>query len=360
MSEEVRLFVGTYTRGNDFSQGIYTCTFNDASGKLSDPVLAASADNPSFLAIHPNGQWLYACNETGDFQGTASGAVSAYRIGSGDGGLTLLNQQATGGGAPCHCNIDATGKFLLVANYSGGNVSVFPIDDDGRLKEHSCLLNHTGSGPNKTRQEAPHAHSVNLSSDNRYAYVADLGIDRIMIYRFDAEAGRLVPSAADSALLPPGAGPRHFCIHPSQKFAYTNHELTSEVTAFERNRTTGALTAIQTVSTLPEGDQARRSTAECLVDPSGRYLYVSNRGHDSIAAYSIDQNSGRLTLVEIRKTGGEEPRNFVISANGRWLIAENQNSNTVCVFAVNRDTGALVPTEHRIQVGRPVCIRFMP
>ncbi|MEQ9408935.1 MAG: lactonase family protein [Fuerstiella sp.] len=360
MAAEHRLYIGTYTRGDSASDGIYTCVFDDASGVLSKPELAAVSDNPSFLAVHPTKDLVFACNESNDFGNAPTGAASAFRVDRPSGQLTLINQQPAGGGATCHCVVDRTGRFLLVANYLGGNVAVLPINDDGSLSERSCLINHIGSGPNKDRQEKPHAHSVNLSSDNRFAWVADLGIDRIMIYRFDPQNGLLAPSAADSVAVNPGGGPRHFSLHPSGKFAYANNELTSEVTAFSVDGTTGALSTIHRVSTLPPEFEGRRSTAECLVHPSGKFVYVSNRGHDSIAVYQVNADSGRLTPVEIEKTNGQEPRNFVIDPSGRWLLAENQNSDNVTVFAIAPNNGALAPTNHRIDVPRPVCIRILP
>lgn len=355
---EHRIFIGTYTRGDSSSEGIYTCTFDAESGILGPPALAAKVDNPSFLAVHPSNKFLFACIETNDYEGNPTGAVAAFAIDSESGQLKLINQRPSEGGAPCHCNVDATGRFLLVANYLGGNVAVFPIADDGALAEPSCVINHIGRGPNKQRQESPHAHSINLSVDNKFAYAADLGIDRVIIYRFDSQEGLLVPSAADCVALAAGGGPRHFTIHPSGKFAYTNKELTCEATAFQRNPATGQLKVMQNISTLPADFHGRKSTAECLVHPNGKSLYVSNRGHDSIAAYSIDQESGQLTLIEIEKTKGKEPRNFFIMPEGKWLIAENQNSSTVVVFSISPD-GSLSPTESTIDVGKPVCLRIM-
>lgn len=355
---EHRVFIGTYTRGDSISEGIYTTTFDTESGKLAPATLAAKTDNPSFLTVHPSNKFLFACIETNDYEGNPTGAVAAFKINADNGQLELINQRSSKGGAPCHCNVDATGRFLLVANYLGGNVAVFPIADDGALAEPSCVINHIGSGPNKQRQEGPHAHSINLSADNKFAYAADLGIDRVMIYRFDSQDGRLVPSAADSVVLAPGGGPRHFSIHPSGKFAYTNKELTCEATALQRNPATGSLKVMQNISTLPADFNGRKSTAECLVHPNGKSLYVSNRGHDSIAAYSIDQESGQLTLIEIEKTQGKEPRNFFIMPDGKWLIAENQNSDTVVVFSISPD-GSLSPANSKIAVGKPVCLRIV-
>lgn len=360
MAAEQRIYIGTYTRGNDVSDGIYTCLFDDETGTLSKPVLAAESDNPSFLAVHPTRDLLFAVNEVNDFGNDGAGAVSAYRIDRATGQLTLINQQSAGGSVTCHAVVDGTGKFVLVANYMGGNVAVLPINEDGSLGQLTCLINHIGSGPNKQRQEQPHAHSINLSSSNRIAYAADLGTDRVMIYRFDEENGLLAPSAADAAAVPPGGGPRHFSMHPSGRFAYTNNELTCEAVAFQVDSKTGGLSRIQTISTLPADFDGRRSTAECLVHPNGRFLYVSNRGHDSIACYSIDQASGMLSLIEIEKTGGREPRNFFIEPTGRWLLAENQNSDTIIVFRIDERSGSITQTDANINVGKPVCIRMLP
>ncbi|MCR9198104.1 MAG: lactonase family protein [Planctomycetaceae bacterium] len=356
-AEEHRLYVGTYTRGDSQSEGIYTAIFDDQTGQLSGTALAAKADNPSFLAIHPTRPLLFACIETNDYEDQPTGAVAAYQR-SENGQLTLLNMQPSGGGAPCHCNIDATGRFLLVANYLGGNTAVFPIGEDGHLGSASCTINHIGSGPNKSRQEAPHAHSVNLSADNRFAYVADLGIDRIMTYRFDSRNGRLVPSAVPATATVPGGGPRHFALHPSGKLAFTNNELTCQITSFQRDPQSGRLSVIGHFSTLPNDFDGRKSTAECLVHPSGKFLYVSNRGHESIAVYSIDESSGRLTRLEIVSSGGREPRNFRLTADGKWLLAENQNSDSIQIFRVLTN-GTLQPHGPPVNMARPVCIRFV-
>lgn len=354
-----RLFIGTYTTGESPSQGVYTTLFDSQAGTLTKPELAAESINPSFLAIHPKEPFLFAVNEVSEGPGRGNAAVSAFRIAS-HGQLELINQQESLGGAPCHCNVDATGRFLLVANYVGGNIVVFPIQSDGALGQPTCNIQHTGSSVNAARQLGPHAHSINLSSDNRFAYAADLGIDQVRIYRFDAARGLLTPAAGtDSVSAPPGGGPRHFSIHPSGNFAYTNNELTTEVTVFQRDAENGSLVSIQNISTIPKDFDGRRSTAECLVHPTGRFLYVSNRGHDSIAIFSIDGRTGKLTPVAVTHTGGQEPRNFFIHPDGKWLLAENQNSDTVNVFSINLNTGAITPTSNTIQVGRPVCIRML-
>ena len=220
-AERYRVFVGTYTGGDSISKGVYSCEFDAETGKLSEPVLAAELINPSFLAIHPSGKYLYAVNEVSEGPGRGNGAVTALTINA-DGTLTKINHQASEGGAPCHCNVDSTGTNLLIANYGGGNVAVYPISEDGSLKPVSCNIQHEGSSIDKSRQGAPHAHSINISSDNKFAYAADLGLDKIMIYKLDAEAHTLTPASQPAALVTPGGGPRHFAIHPSSKFAYTN------------------------------------------------------------------------------------------------------------------------------------------
>ena len=357
-AERYRVFVGTYTGGDSISKGVYSCEFDAETGKLSEPVLAAELINPSFLAIHPSGKYLYAVNEVSEGPGRGNGAVTALTINA-DGTLTKINHQASEGGAPCHCNVDATGTNLLIANYGGGNVAVYPISEDGSLKPVSCNIQHEGSSVDKSRQGAPHAHSINISSDNKFAYAADLGLDKIMIYKLDAEAHTLTPASQPAALVTPGGGPRHFAIHPSSKFAYTNNEITMVVTGFSRNPEDGSLKAIQEISTIPAGFDGRKSTAECLVHPSGKFLYVSNRGHETITAFMIDQETGLLTYVENEPTGGKEPRNFFIDPSGKWLLAENQNSDTVYVFSIDQQTGALKPTGDFVTVGRPVCIRMV-
>ena len=357
-AEKHRVYIGTYTNGDSISKGVYACEFDSETGKLTEPKLAAELINPSFLAVHPSGQFLYAVNEVSEGPGRGNGAVTALKINA-DGTLTKMNHQASEGGAPCHCNVDATGTNLLIANYGGGNVAVYPIDKDGSLKPVSCNIQHEGSSIDKGRQEGPHAHSINVSSDNRFVYAADLGIDRIMIYNLDAEQHMLTPAKQPAAFVTPGGGPRHFSIHPSGKFAYTNNEMTMVVTGFSRNPEDGSLHAIQEISTIPGGFEGRKSTAECLVHPSGQFLYVSNRGHETITAYTIDQESGLLTYVENEPTGGKEPRNFFIDPSGKWLLAENQNSDSVYVFAIDQKTGELAPTGDSIVVGRPVCIRMV-
>jgi len=361
VAEVYSVYFGTYTSGGvSSSRGIYRSLFDDERGSLSEPELVAETVNPSFLAIHPSGKYLYAVNEVVEKGGwRGNGGVSAFAIKDG-GQLELIQRRASLGGAPCHANVDATGKHLLIANYVGGNVVVFPILGEEGLGEPSCVIEHEGSSVDPQRQRQPHAHSINLSGDNRFAYVADLGIDQIRIYRFDETSGVLAPAEPSLVKVTPGGGPRHFAIHPSGQFAFTNHELTAQVTSFRRDPASGELTPVVTLPTLPEDFDGRRSSAECLVHPGGRFLYVSNRGHDSIAVFRITPPTGEIERIEIVSTGGAEPRNFLIDPSGKWLLAANQNSDKVVVFEIDATEGRLRSTGRAVGVGRPVCIRMFP
>ncbi|MEJ7595218.1 MAG: lactonase family protein [Planctomycetaceae bacterium] len=358
-ADEFRVYVGTYSKGDSISKGIYTCLFDSDTGKLTEPKLAIELANPSFLAVHPTHKFLYAVNELSEGPGKGNGGVTAMKINP-DGTLMKLNDQPSFGGAPCHCNVDATGRTLMIANYTGGNVVAYPIDVDGKIGAATSNIHHEDPGRENASELTPRAHSINLSSDNRFAYAADLGLDKIFIYKLDAENSTLSPADPPSASVTLGGGPRHFAIHPSGNFAYTNNETSMVATAFARNAKTGALQAIQDITTIPGGHEGQKSTAECLCHPSGKFLYVSNRGPDSITVYSINQKTGLLTWVENEPTGGKEPRNFFIEPGGKWLLAENQNSDSIHVFAIDQETGALMPTGDSIKVGKPVCIRMVP
>lgn len=356
-ADSLLFYVGTYT-GKE-SRGIYLGRLHLDSGRIENLGLAAEVKNPSFLAIHPDGRHLYAVSELSKFEGKKSGGVTAFRIEPGSGKLTRINAQVTAGRAPCHINVDATGRNLLTANYGGGNCSVVRIQPDGSLGEVSSFQQHEGSSVNPRRQKGPHAHSINLDAANRHAFVADLGVDRVFVYDFDAVSGKLVPNDPPSASVKPGAGPRHFCFHPSGRFAYLINELHSTVTTFAYDATEGSLRELETITTLPLDYRGGNSTAEVLAHPSGRFLYGSNRGHDSIAVFAIDAATGTLTPVEHEPTGGKTPRNFVLDPTGRYLLAENQNSDSVVVFRIDSETGALEPAGHRAEFPTPVCIRFL-
>jgi 6-phosphogluconolactonase len=353
------VYIGTYT--NTTSKGIYVSRLDLAQGTLTAPVLAAGSDNPSFLAVHPTRDWIYAVNEIGTYEGKPSGSVSAFAINRDTGALTPINRQPSVGRGPAHLTVDHGGKNVLVANYGGGSVAVLPVGADGALKPASAFVQHTGSSVNPTRQKEPHAHSVIVDNSDRFAYVADLGLDKIMIYQLDAAKGALVAADPAFAAATPGAGPRHFAIHPQQRFAYAINELENTVTLYTRDSGRGSLTALQTISTLPADVKAlpTYSTAEVLVHPTGRFLYGSNRGHDSIAVFSIDQATGRLTFIETVATEGSMPRGFGIDPSGAYLIAGNQRSDSVVVFRINPETGRLTPTGSKIAVGAPVSVRFV-
>jgi 6-phosphogluconolactonase len=353
-AEQLRVYFGTYTWGQNSGKGIYRSTLDLDTGKLSKPVLAAEAKNPSFLEINPNGKFLYAVSEAG-----GSGGVSSYAIESSTGNLRLLNKQSSGGAGPCHVNIDSAGKNLLVANYGSGSASVVPIKPNGSLAEPTGFVQHTGSSINPTRQKGPHAHSINVSPDNRFAFVADLGIDKVMIYKLDIEKGTIVKNHPPFAKVQPGAGPRHFSFHPNGKYAYVINELDGTVTAFAYEPKSGALSEIQTISTLPMNFEGPNKCAEVRVHPSGKFLYGSNRGHNSIAVYQIDSTKGTLTFIEHETDDINTPRNFNIDPTGKFCLVGNQGTNSVVVFQINHNTGALEPTGNKISIGRPVCIRFL-
>lgn len=354
-----RVYLGTYTGGD--SEGIYLSELDMATGKLSAPQLAAESVNPSFLAIHPTKPLIYAVGEISDFQGKKSGGVSAFAVDPKTGKLKLINQQPSIGAGPCHLTVDATGRNVLVANYGGGSVACLPINEDGSLREASSFIQHKGSSVNPQRQEGPHAHSINVDAANRIAVAADLGLDKVLIYRLDAADGKLTPNDPPSVSVPAGGGPRHFAWHPNGKFAYTNNEITSSVTTFSYDAETGELKPLQTISTLPDGyDGSNNSTAETRVHPSGRFVYVSNRGHNSIAIFTVDPSTGKLTPTGHESTRGEIPRNFNLDPTGTYLLAANQDTNNVVVFRINPKTGGLTPTGSEINVSSPVCVRFVP
>jgi 6-phosphogluconolactonase len=357
--DSMLVYFGTYTGKK--SRGIYVARFDAGSGRLSAPELAAEIASPSFLAAHPKGGFLYAVNEVGNYQGQKAGAVSAFAIDAATGKLSLLNQQSSGGGGPCHLVTDKKGRNVLVANYSGGSVAALPVRQDGALEPASAFVQHLGSSVNPRRQEAPHAHGIYLDAANRFVYVPDLGLDKVLIYRFDARQGTLTANDPSAASVAPGAGPRHFAFHPKGRFAYVINEITCTVTAFACDPKRGALTELQTLSTLPVGEtvQPGYSTAELFTHPSGKFLYGSNRGHDTIVTYAIDAKTGRLTLVGHTPTQGKIPRSFGLDPTGRWLLAANQNSDTVVVFSIEPQTGRLTPTGQTVEVGAPVAVEFV-
>lgn len=358
-AEEYHAYFGTYTGAK--SKGIYRARLDSKSGALGQAELVAETPSPSFLAIDPKEKYLYAVNEVNKFDGKSAGSVSAFTLDRKSGALKFLNVQSSGGADPCHIIVDGKGHHVLVANYTGGSVAAYPIGRDGSLDAASSFVQHTGSSVSKPRQDAPHAHGIYLDAANRFAYVPDLGLDRILIYRFDSNAGTLTPANPAFTAVAPASGPRHFALHPSRPFAYVINEMNCTLTSFQRDEKGGALTTTETLSTLPPGEayKGAYSTAELIFHPSGKFLYGSNRGHDTIAVYSVDGKSGRLSYVENTHTQGKTPRSFGIDPTGRWFLAANQSSDSVVVFRIDPKNGRLTSTGNSITVGQPVSVVFV-
>lgn len=367
---ERHVWFGTGTRGQSKSEGIYVATFDDVSGTLGTPRLAGRAVNPSFLALHPSLPILYAVAEVPDVDGKPGGGVAAFSIDEATGSLQLLGSQSSGGAGPCHVTVDPAGKVVLAANYGGGSAICLRLTADGRPEPVTAgspggFLQHAyereqGPGFNAGRQEKPHAHSINPSSDGRFAIVCDLGLDKVFVHALDTARGTLAPHTA--AVLPAGAGPRHFAFHPDGRVGYAVNELDLTVTVLAYDAKAGTLTPLQTVPTLPTDvtDRTGFSTAEVVVHPTGRFVYASNRGHDSIAMYAVDAATGRLDLLGVEPIRGKTPRNFALAPGGRFLLAAGQASDTVTVFAIDHSTGRLSFTGTSIDVPMPMCIRWRP
>lgn len=350
------VYVGTYT--DKGSKGIYAFRFDPGSGKSQAIGLVAETRNPSFLAVGHNSTFLYAVNEVDDFSANKTGAVSALAIDRETAKLTQIQQVSSAGAGPAHISLDQSGQYVLVANYDSGNIAVFPVEKDGRLGSRTAFIQHAGSSVNKERQSSPHAHEIQTSNDNQFALTADLGLDELLVYRFDAKTGGLAPADPAFVKVSPGSGPRHFAIAPSGKAIYLVNELSSTIDVYSYD--SGRLRALQTISTLPQGFKGENTTAEIAVDSAGKFLYVSNRGDDSIAVFAIDPRDGKLSFVERVPTGGKTPRHFTLDPTGKWLFAANQDSNNINIFQVNPDTGRLTATSHTLQVDSPVCIVFVP
>jgi 6-phosphogluconolactonase len=351
------VFVGTYTH-KTASKGIYALRFDERNGKLSALAVGAESVDPSFVIVSADGKYLYAVNEVGDFGDSKSGAVSAYAIDRINGKLTLLNQVASDGADPCFVSLDKTGKYLFVANYTGGSVAVFPVDADGKLGARSAFEQHEGHGVVQGHQEGPHAHWIATSPDNRYALEADLGIDEVLVDKFDASRGTLTPNDPPFAKVEPGAGPRHVVFSPNGQIVYVTNELGSTVTVFAYDAAAGTLEAKQAIGTLPVDYNGPNDTAEIVVHPSGKFLYVSNRGRDSIAIFGIAPKTGILTSIGDFLTRGKTPRNFVIDPSGHYLLAANQGTNDIEVFRIDSGSGELEFTGERVEVPSPVDIAF--
>ena len=350
--------VGTYTGKG--SEGIYAFRFDPATGETSWIGLVAATDNPSFLAVDPKGRFLYAVNELDTFRDEPTGAISVFALDSESGKLKLLQQVSSLGAGPAHVSLDKSARYLMVANYNGGNVAVFPIGNDGRLGRHSAFVQDVGSSLNPERQAGPHAHSMQVTNDNRLAIVADLGLDKLLLYRFNANTGSLVQGRPPFVAVDPGGGPRHVAFAPSGKNVYAVNEMASKVAVFAYKPGSGTLQGIQTIPTLPKDFAGQNTAAEIVVDAKGRFLYVSNRGDDSIAVFSINPDDGKLKSLEWVPSGGKTPRNFVIDPTGTWLFAANQDSGNIKLFRIDQTSGRLTPTDESLKVVSPVCVRFVP
>jgi len=351
----MRIYVGNRSPGETF---IRRLSLSLADGSLAAEGEPTPAANPSFLALHPGGRFLYAVDETGTAAAAPGGAVAAFAIEPESGALAPLNLQPSGGASPCHLSFDSAGRYLFVSNYWGGSIAVFPIGPDGALGPASAFVQHGGGATAAGRDSGPHAHSIRVDAADRFAIVADLGRDELLVYRFDRAKGTLACHEPASAALAPGAGPRHFVFHPDQRHGYVVNELDSTVTMLAYDAGNGRLTAIQTVSTLPAGFAGDNAAAEVAISPDGRLLYASNRGHDSLAIFAIADDTRRLGAVSHQPTFGRTPRHFAIDPTGAYLVAANQDSDSVIVFSIDRASGRLTPVGRPLHVRRPFCVVF--
>lgn len=360
------VYVGTFTDTPAKSKGIYYFWLRTEGKEVSQNAtlmplgLAAETASPSFLTLDVKRRLLFSANETDSFAGKPGGGVSAFSIDPSTGKLKPINEQSSMGSRPCHLVLDKTGKNLLVANYNSGNVAVLPVAADGRLGEATCVVQDTGKGPNPQRQQGPHAHCVTLSPDNRFVFVCDLGTDKVMIYKFDAEQGKLTPNDQPFATVKPGAGPRHIVFHPNGKFAYVINEIDSTITVFVYDPRAGALKELQTLSSLPRDYDGRNTAAEIAIAPSGKFLFASNRGHDTVVSFAIDPEKGTLNWVAEQNIGGKTPRHFGIAPSGQQLAICNQDSGTVLMCRIDARNGRLTPSGVFAEVPSPVCAVFLP
>jgi 6-phosphogluconolactonase len=355
--ESELLYVGTYIDAGR-GDGIHLVRMDRRSGKLRQVGGMDAGANPSFLAVHPNGRTLYAVNEVAKYNGKTSGGVSAFAIASNGGALTRLDNQPSGGAGPCYVSVDRSGRVVLVANYDGGSIAVLPIQTNGSIAPATQVVQHTGKGPNAERQEAPHAHCIVADPSNRFVLAADLGADRVFLYRLDLDGKSLRHVEGGDAVMRPGAGPRHIAFHPTLPLVFVSCELDSTVATFRFDAGRGTLSPLGIISTVPTGWKGTNYPADIHVAPSGRTLYVSNRGHNSIAVFSVAASTGALALDQTVSTEGDWPRNFSLDPTGRWLLVANQKSNSIVVFGRDQESGRLTPTRQRIEIPAPVCLRF--
>lgn len=352
-SQHNYLFIGTYTSGE--SKGIYVYDFDSRTGTLKPIGYADSVENPSFLTVSKNGKYLYAVNETG---GEKPGSASSFSFNKKTGKLKFLNTQPTSGDHPCYIDVDREGDFVVAGNYSGGSLALFPVKD-GMLQPAIQVIQHTGNGANKLRQEKAHVHATKFSPDNKYVLVPDLGIDKVMIYPFDRKAGQpLNKDAAKAVTITPGSGPRHISFHPNGKYVYLVEELSGMVTGFEFND--GTMKRIQTINAHPDSYTEAKGSADIHVSADGKFLYASNRAaSNTIGIFSIDESSGHLSTVGFQPTLGNTPRNFSMDPSGNFLLVANQQSNNIIVFKRDKETGLLKETGISVEVPSPVCLKFL-
>jgi 6-phosphogluconolactonase len=358
--EDTLVYVGTYTDRKIPSRGIYAYRLQPGSRTLAPVGLAAESRNPSFLAIDAGRQLLFAVNELDEFEGKPTGAVSAFAIDRATGMLRLINQRPSMGRAPCHLVLDKSGRHLLVANYTSGTVAVLPVAADGRLGDATAVVQHAGSSVNPRRQQGPHAHCMTFDPAHRFVFACDLGLDKVLAYRFDADRGTLTPHDPPFATVKPGAGPRHMAFRPDGRFAYVLNELDSTVTTFAYDASAGAMKEVATVSTLPPDSKGSNSGAEIAMHPSGRYVYASNRGHDSVAVFAIDPGKGTLTFIAAEPSGGRAPRHFGLDASGRVMTIAGQDSGTLLTGAIDPESGRFQPSGPPVSAPTPVFVGFLP
>lgn len=351
------VYIGSYTQKE--KTGITLLDLNLKTGELTKKQVVSDGANPTYLVLSPDHKHLYACNEVGNFNGEKAGAVSAFAINPKTGALKLLNQQSTRGDGPCHIEVDKQNKIVLVANYGGGSFATFPVLADGKLGPAKSFVQDEGNSVDPARQEGPHGHCFTLDAANRFAFACDLGLDKVFVYKVNAADGSVEANDPPFATLPSGSGPRHIAFTPNNHFAYICNEMLSTVTAFSYDAAHGKLTSLNTISTLPAGGHPGNSTAEIQTSDDGRFVYVSNRGHNSIAIFAIDPKTGHLKPVGHQPTEGRTPRCFKLDPSGTFMLAANQDTDNVVSFRVDRKTGKFTPTGHSVRVSMPVCIQYM-
>ena len=358
IAQDNLVFFGTHSVGSQ--KGISVAHFNSETGVLTKPELVVEAPAPAYFILHPDGKHMYVCNSNDFAKGYTGQTISAYSIDPRNGSLTLLNQQSSGGADPSYIWMDASQRFVLVANYKGASVTVIAIKPDGSLGEIIANIKHSGRSIDTVRQTQPYAHSIKLDPTNRFALVADLGLDKLFVYRFNSKNGSLEPNDPPFAIVSPGSGPRHFAFHPNEKFVYLINEMACTIITFAWDSADGKLSEVQTSSTLPLDFKGKNTCAEIEVYPNGKFLYASNRGHESLAVFTIDSTTGKISLLEHVPTQGHSPRNFTFDPTNKWLIVTNHNSDNAMVFKVDERSGHLTPVGNPVPIVYPFCIRFLP